>query len=252
MLAVTLRDRLRAGPPLLATLSIVAAPEIVELLALAGFDAVVLDTEHGPFGTESLPPLILAARSRGLSVLVRVRSADPSLIGAALDAGADGVVVPQVASGEQARTAVRAARFAPEGTRGANPFVRAADFGSNADFFATANSKAAVIVMVEGREGLAQLPEILETPNLDGVLVGPIDLSHALGVPGEIEHHLVLDAARDVIKLAAEKGVCVGMFTPTPTGAQRWLALGVPLVVLGVEATLLLEGLRAAVDRARS
>lgn len=249
---MTLRDRLREGPPLLATLSIVAAPEIVELLSLAGFDAVVLDTEHGPFGTESLPPLVLAARSRGLPVLVRVRSGDPALIGAALDAGAEGVVVPQVASGEQARAAVRASRFAPEGTRGANPFVRAADFGADPDFFATANSKAAVIVMVEGREGLAQLPEILDTPGLDGVLVGPIDLSHALGVPGEIEHDLVLSAVQDVMRQAADKGVCVGMFTPTPVGAQRWLALGVQLVVLGVEAALLLEGLRSAVDRARS
>lgn len=93
------------------------------MIGLAGFDAVILDMEHGPYGVQALGPLILAARARGLFPVARVRTNEASLIGAALDAGAAGVLVPQVPSADAALAAFSAARFAPEGSRGANPWV---------------------------------------------------------------------------------------------------------------------------------
>lgn len=168
----SLRDRLQDRTPLIATFSIIPSVEVVELIGFAGFDAVILDIEHGSHGSEALGPLILAARARGIYPVVRVRSSDPTGIAAALDAGAAGVIVPQIGSIEEAEKAVRAARFAPEGNRGANPFVRGADYSGRLEWFAEANREVAVLLMIEGKGGLADLDQIAALPHLDGISSG--------------------------------------------------------------------------------
>ena len=241
-----LRQRLAEGPELVATFAIVPAPEVVELIGLAGFDAVIIDTEHGAFGNESLGPLILAARAHGLYALVRVRAVEPSLIGAALDAGADGVVVPQIATAAEARMALDAARFAPAGRRGANPYVRAAGYLADASWFEQANAEAATVLMIEGKEGIDALDEILVTPGLDAIFVGPFDLSHALGVPGLVDHPLVLETVEAIVASAQSRGVATAAFAPSPELARRWRDRGVRMVAYGVDTGLILQGLRAA------
>jgi 4-hydroxy-2-oxoheptanedioate aldolase len=243
---VSLRERLADGPALVATFSIINAPEVVELLALAGFDAVILDTEHGPYGVESLGPLILAARASGAYAIVRVRTNEPSLIGAALDAGAHGVLVPQVGSLGEARAAVAAARFAPSGSRGANPYVRAARYSAGPEWFAQANDEVAVLVMVEGVAGIDALPEIVGVEGLDGVFVGPVDLSHALGVPGQTDHPSVVEKVASIISAAGAAGLSTAVFAPAAEAARRWLDQGVGLVAYGVDTGLALAGYRAA------
>ena len=140
---VSLRQRLREGPPLIGTFSIVAAPELIELVA----------------------------------PVVRVRWSEPALIGAALDAGAAGVLVPHVQSARDAAAVVEAARFPPDGGRGAHPWVRAAGYAAPDDWHARANDDVAVIAMVEGKDGVAAVDEILATPGLDAVFLGPVDLA---------------------------------------------------------------------------
>jgi 2-keto-3-deoxy-L-rhamnonate aldolase RhmA len=249
---LSLRHRLRHGPPLLAVFSIIAASEVVEMIGLAGFDAVILDTEHGPYGVQALGNLILAARARGLFAIVRVRTNEPSLIGAVLDAGAAGVLVPQVSSADAALKVVSAARFAPDGSRGANPWVRAADFTAGPEWFSRANREVAVMVMIEGKEGVAAAPEILNTPSLDAVFLGPVDLSHALGVPGETEHPLVIEQVGRVVAGATQRGMTTAVFAPTPKAARRWLDRGAGLVAVGVDSAHVLAGLRAVVAELRA
>jgi 4-hydroxy-2-oxoheptanedioate aldolase len=234
-----------------ATFSIIPSFEVVEMIGLAGFDAVILDMEHGAYGVESLGPLLLAARARGLFPIARVRTNEASSIGAALDAGAAGVLVPQVSSAVAARAAVSAARFAPDGSRGANPWVRAADFTAGPAWFARANQDVAAMVMIEGREGIAAVPEILNTPALDAVFLGPVDLSHALGVPGETEHPLVLAQVERVVAQARARGMAVAVFAPTAKTARRWLDLGVGFVALGVDTAHILAGFRAVLAEVR-
>ncbi len=248
---LSLRHRLRRGPPLVATFSIIPSFEVVEMIGLAGFDAVILDMEHGAYGVEALGPLLLAARTRGLFPIARVRTNEASLIGAALDAGAAGVLVPQVSSAAAALAAVSAARFAPEGSRGANPWVRAADFTAGPPWFAQANQDVAAMVMIEGREGVEAVPDILNTPSLDAVFLGPVDLSHALGVPGETEHPLVLAQVERVVAQAAERGMSVAVFAPTPKGARRWLDRGVGFVAVGMDTAHVLAGFRTALAEVR-
>jgi len=243
---IPLRQRLREERPMVAAFSIVPSVEVVQLVALAGFEAVVLDTEHGPYGIESLVPLIAAVHARAAYAIVRVRENSPAWIGGALDAGADGIIVPQIGSRAEAEAVVAAARFAPHGRRGANSWVSAADFSGDAGWFAAANETVAVLVMIEGEEGVAAATEIIETPHLDGVFLGPVDLSHALGVPGEIDHPAVTGKIGEVVALGRARGVATAVFAATPAGANGWFARGVRLVGLGVDTGHILAGLRAA------
>jgi 4-hydroxy-2-oxoheptanedioate aldolase len=246
-----LTERLRNGKPFLAPFSIIPSMEIVELVAAAGFDGVVLDTEHGAHGNEALAPLILAARANGIYPVVRVRSSDPGWIGASLDAGAAGIIVPQIGSAAEADRAVRAARFAPDGNRGANPFVRAAGYDGRKEWYAQANREIAVLLMIEGASGVAALAEILETPNLDGIFIGPNDLSHSLGVPGEVAHPKVVETIEAIIAVCRAKGMSCGIFSATPDNARHWIDRGVTFVGLGVDTALVLKAMRGAVDGVR-
>jgi 4-hydroxy-2-oxoheptanedioate aldolase len=246
-----LRQRLRAGPPLLGTFSIVAAVEIVEIVALAGFDVVVLDMEHGGYEIGNLGPHILAARARGLAPIVRVRWNEPALIGAALDAGAAGVLVPHVQSAADARAVVTAARFPPEGNRGAHPWVRAADYAAAEDWHARANEDIAVIAMVEGREGVAAIDDILATPGLDAVFLGPVDLAASLGLAGQLDHPQVVQAVRSVIERASTAGVAAACFSPGIAGGRRWLEAGARLVTVGVDTQVLLPAYQALAEGVR-
>jgi 2-keto-3-deoxy-L-rhamnonate aldolase RhmA len=240
------------GPPLIATFVLVPRVEVIELLAYAGFDTVILDLEHGAFGIESLAPLVAAARSAGIGCVVRVPDVRAQPIGAALDVGADGVVVPNVQSGASAADVVVAARFGPEGRRGANPYVRAARYSADPEFFVTANERTAAIVMVEGREGIAAIDEILDVAGLDAVFLGPVDVSMALGVPGQPEHPTVVAAVSGIVERARSRGVVTGVFAPTVDAGARWLGLGVRFVALSVDTALMLRGFSDAAAALRA
>lgn len=247
-----LRERLKSGPPLIATFSIIPSVEVVELIGLAGFDAIIIDLEHGSHGSEALGPLILAATARGIYPLVRVRTSRPSEIGAALDAGAAGVIVPQIGSLGEAEKAVRAARFAPEGNRGANPFVRAADYSGRLEWFAEANRDAAILLMIEGQSALLAAREIAALPNLDGIFIGPMDLSHALGVPGDMANPKVVDAIRSVIAACKGAGITAGIFAGTPEAAKRWIGEGVTLTGVSADTITFLRALKAVVGEVKN
>lgn len=246
-----LRARLLEGPALIGTFLGIPAPQVIELLAIAGFEAVVIDCEHGPFAEHAVRPYVLAAKAHGMASIVRVRTDDPSLIGSALDQGADAVLVPQIASAEAAARAVDAARFGPLGHRGANPWVPAAGYVGDRTWASRANDAAAVLLMVEGAAGIAALPEILRTPGLDGVMVGPVDLSHALGLPDQLEHPEVLAAATRVIEEVDAARLASAIFAPTPELGRRWLGLGVRLLLYSVDTGLAHAGFADALRRLR-
>ena len=242
---------MRDGPALLGTFSIIPSVELLELIALAGFDCVVLDMEHGAYGVENLGPHILAARAHELAPIVRVRWNEPALIGAALDAGAAGVVVPHVQSAADAAAVVAAGRFPPTGSRGAHPWVRAADYAARAGWFEQADAAVGLVAMVEGEAGLQSLDAILATEGLDAVFRGPVDLAASLGLGGQLDHPRVQEAVRSVIERAAAAGVAAAVFSPTAAGAGRWLQAGARLVTVGVDTQIALPAFRSVVEAIR-
>lgn len=236
---------------LLGTFVIVPRVEVVEAVAAAGYDLVVLDCEHGPFGVESLPPLLAAAQGAGMFAVVRVAGAEAQQIGAVLDCGADGVLVPHVGSGAAAAAVVEASRFPPLGERSVHLWVRAARYGAAADFVSTADDRVAVLAMVEGAEAHAQLDDIAATEGLDAIFVGPMDLAASLGLAATPYDPRVFEAASDIVERAGLAGRATSIFAPHAEAARRWLDAGVRLVVMSVDTALMRQGLLDAARAAR-
>jgi len=243
----SLRKRIQGGESLLGTFLRINSPELVEIMGFAGFDFVIIDLEHGTFGIESVAHLVRAAEASSTSALVRVPENRENDIFKALDTGARGIIVPRTTTREEAGRAVAAARFSPMGIRGACPRVRAAHYTAipASQYYSSANEENAVIILVESPEGVARLPEMLETPGVDAVMLGATDLSHALGVPGQYEHPTVQARIEEVIKQAEIHQVAVGMVARDMEEARSLLGRGVRLMVFSGDETIFYQACRS-------
>ncbi|WP_143705455.1 HpcH/HpaI aldolase family protein [Pollutimonas subterranea] len=239
----TLKEKLDAGKFMLGTWSQSASPEVLEIIGYAGFDYTIIDTEHGYFGLETAENLVRTAEAADISPLVRVALNEQHLILKALDIGAQGVVVPQVTNAQEAAKAVAAARYYPDGTRGACPCIRAGkhyvpDWATHAT---KANKDVVIVLLVEGQDGVANIESIVDTPGVNGIMVGPFDLSVSLGVGGQLDHPLVTDFMRNAIALCKQRNV--HMFVPNfdldlgraRAAIEGWTALGATNFTVGTD-----------------
>jgi 4-hydroxy-2-oxoheptanedioate aldolase len=243
----TLRQKLLEGQLVAGIFSIIPAPTLVEIAGLAGLDFIVIDLEHGGCSRESMSAMVQAAASGGISPVVRVKENSSAAILEALDSGATGVQVPQVADKKEALKACAAARFHPKGTRGLNPYVRSASYSSQnkTDYVRTSNENTAVILQIEGVEGVRNLSEILTVEDVDVIFLGPYDLSQSLGVPGQVDHPLVSERMCQVIDEAKQAGVVVGTFVDSAEKARRWIEMGVRYITVSVDSGIFLNACRA-------
>lgn len=209
-------------------------PALVEIAGLAGFDFVVVDTEHGPASAESVEHLVRAADAVGVSCLVRVPARGFAQVQRALDAGAAGIVAPHVVSRVDAEALVAAVRYPPAGRRGFAGTARSGRYGMvPRDAALAGGDDLLAVAQIEDAAALDRLDEIACTPGLDAVLVGPSDLSVSLGVTGA-EFDKTLSALLDrLVGVAARRGdLVVGCFAPDADTGRRLLAAGVGFVVL--------------------
>lgn len=249
LIPVSFKDRLASGHPQLGTWSIVAAPTLVEITGHAGLDFIILDLEHGAWDFGSLENAIRAAEGAGTVPLVRVADLTPSTFQRVLDLGAHGVVVPQVRSVADAEAAVRNARYAPLGTRGYNPFTRAADYAAPATNGTGKLDPAfpTVGVIIENEEAYAVLPEICAVEGLSFVYLGIYDMSLALGCNGDVKHPKVQAFVADACQIAAAADKAVAMMVRSEADIDKATALGASLLVWGVDANVLHAAYRAPV-----
>ena len=226
------KEKLKKGEKMFGPFLNMNYPAVVEIAGLAGFDFVILDNEHGEIPLESVGDLIRAAKVADIPAIVRVYEGNPELIDKALDLGADGVQVPNIGSKADAERAVQAAKFAPMGSRGCNRFVRAGKYGSidKNQFFGKANEETAVILQVEGQDGVAALSDILTVKGIDVLFVGPYDLSASLGIPGQVDHPKVIEQMEQIMKEAEKVGVAIGFFVDDVRKAVEWRNRGVQYV----------------------
>lgn len=237
---------MRAGETSFGLFCSIPHPALVEMIGDAGYDFVILDTEHAHVNPETLEHLIRAAEVAGLTPLVRVADGAPNTILKALDAGAQGVVVPHVRTKEEAENIVRAARYFPLGERSLNG-GRNARFGKQ-DLVQTmqkANEQVLVVAMIEDREGVENVDKILTVPGLDLILEGAADLSQSLGVPWQTRSDLVREALIEVQAACARHGVPYCAIPRAPEDIGHWQARGVRTFVLGEERGTAFRALQA-------
>lgn len=241
------RARLRSTDFLLGTWVTLLDPVAAELLAGSGFDFLVADGEHGPLGTDDLVAILIATRAAGVPVLARVGANEPVRIMHALDSGASGVVVPQIRTVADAERAVAWCRYPPLGLRGIAP-RRASEYGRHtADYLAAANELVTCCIQIETREALDDLDAILSVPGVDALLIGPNDLSAALGHTGDLGHPEVEAAITRVLERAVAHGVPAGIWTPSTTMTKARRAQGFRFTTVGADYGFMLAAADAAV-----
>ena len=257
MKRISAKQKLKQKGFLLGSFAEIGAPGLVEIYGLSGFDFVVIDREHAAHSGEAVAAMVRAAEASGTAPFVRVRENAAGHILEALDLGAVGLHIPQIASPQDAIRAVRAARFPPEGERGFNPFVRAAGYGAQEvdAFRKRSNDDTLIVLHIEAQESMQHIEDILAVPGIDVAFLGPYDLSQTMGIPGQVTHPKVREAMRAVVKAAARSNIAVGCFANSAEQAALWLDEGVSYLVYSVDSFLFLDACRAVrreVDRLRS
>jgi 4-hydroxy-2-oxoheptanedioate aldolase len=209
-----------------------------EIMAHAGFDWVCVDTQHGVIDYQQAVAMLQAVSSTAVTPLVRVPWNEPGIIGKTLDAGARGVIIPMVNSREEAERAVWACRYAPSGGRSYGPLR--ANYYAGFDYYEHANDDVLCIVMIETRDAVGRVDEILSVPGIDAVYVGPADLSITLGLPPAPDHDdsSFTDAITRILEACRTHGVVPGIAGNQKTAPKR-VAQGFRLVEVASDARLL-------------
>lgn len=226
--------------------------ETVAISARAGFDWILLDAEHAPNSMADLRSQIRAAAGGTAHVVVRPVVGADWMIKQILDLGAQTVLVPMVETAEQARDLVSACRYPPEGHRGvASSIVAASDFGARSGYLHSANAQIALIVQIESQRGLANLDAILAVDGIDGVFIGPADLSASLGHLGQPQHPQVQAAIADATSRIIAAGKAAGILLSDPDQIAAAMASGMRFVAVGSDVALFAQATRALATRWR-
>lgn len=240
-----IKKKINNGEEVFGILNSVPSPLLCEMLGYAGYDFVILDTEHILTSPRDLEHAIRAAESADLTPFVRIPSTDSALIARALDSGAQGIVIPRVSSAKQAADAVAAVRFPPLGKRGITG-GRPTGFGALAlDAYMTqANREIMLILMIEDADGCDALPQILQLPGIDAILEGALDLSIAMGHGSQIQHPEVQSA---ITKMAADCASANTVFCALPRQPgqiESWRQKGIQMYLAGEDRGILFRQLK--------
>ena len=245
----TFKRAIREGRPQIGLWCSSCSNVTVEIIAGAGFDWILIDTEHAP---NELPMVLsqLQATVGGTAVpVVRPAWNDLVLIKRLLDVGAQNLLIPYVQTVQEARSAVAAVRYPPQGVRGVAVLHRANRFGRVNDYFGRANEEICLLLQVETRAALQNLDAIAAEEGVDGLFIGPSDLAAALGHLGDNRHPEVGAAIGDAMRRIRQAGKAAGILAPLEADARHWLEQGCTVVAVGSDVGLLARSSEALASK---
>ena len=240
------REKLKAGKPTIGCFLGLGSPGVAELLASAGFDWLIIETEHNGLDSAEIEHMIMAIDGTDTVPLVRVPSSDHIFIQRALDMGAMGVLVPMVQSADEARAIVSATRYPPEGTRSWGPLRASRWTFDTDDYMDRANENILVALILETNEALADLETIASVPGIDVLTIGPWDMSLAMGLdPRKLPLPEIDEVFNKALDVASRTGVSIGSGTSTTEGLEAEQAKGVTFLNYGPDYAMLAQAARA-------
>ncbi|MBV6290378.1 4-hydroxy-2-oxoheptanedioate aldolase [Pseudomonas aegrilactucae] len=239
------KQRLASGTPQIGLWLGLADAYCAELAANAGFDWLLIDGEHAPNDLRGLLAQLQAVAPYASEAIIRPVIGDTALIKQVLDIGAQTLLVPMVESAAQAGELVRAMRYPPQGIRGVgSALARASRWNSIPGYLDQADAQMCLLVQIENAQGLANLDAIAAVDGVDGVFIGPADLSASMGHRGNPGHPEVQAAIEDAIVRIQRAGKAAGILSADQALARRYLELGAAFVAVGVDTTVLMRGLQ--------
>ena len=239
------KRRLHSGEPQIGLWLGLADAYCAELAANAGFDWLLIDGEHAPNDLRGMLAQLQAVAPYPSQAVIRPVIGDTALIKQVLDIGAQTLLVPMVETAEQAQQLVKAMHYPPKGIRGVgSALARASRWNTLPGYLDHADEQMCLLVQIENKEGLANLDEIVAVQGVDGVFIGPADLSAAMGHRGNPGHPDVQAAIEDAIVRIGKAGKAAGILSADEKLARRYIELGAAFVAVGVDTTVLMRGLR--------
>jgi len=243
---------LQAGTPQIGLWNSISSPGAVEMIAGAGFDWILIDTEHAQNDLPLVHAQMMAMMEHpSTTPIVRPAWNDMVLIKRYLDAGAHSLLIPYVQSAEEAAAAVRYTRYPPAGVRGYAGTPRAARFGRIRDYHRRTQEETCVLVQVETPEAIRQVEAIAAVEGVDGIFIGPGDLSASMGYLGQPDHPAVQEVVDATIRRIRAAGKAPGIITGSEERARHYLALGALFVAVGSDVGLLVRGADALAAKFR-
>ena len=228
----------------------------MEALTRSGLDYVIIDTEHGCFSEESTADLILAAENNGLLPYVRIGDIKRPYVLRMLDIGAWGLIVPNIRTVEQVQELVSYAKFPPLGNRGYCP-NRTSGWGNDtwaknmADYMTECNRRCKIIPQCETREALERIEEIVCLPGVDGIFIGPCDLSIDMGIPLQFDHPILLEAIQTILLACKKYGKESYIFSGNMEDAKKWIDYGFDSITYSLDASVFINAWRNTVQECR-
>ena len=211
-----LKERLKANTLSIGSWVTIGHHSIVEIMASAGFDWLVIDMEHSAISLAKAQELIMVIQSKNMAALVRVGANDELIIKQIMDAGADGVVVPMINTKEDAEKAVKSVQYPPGGNRGVG-LARAQEYGIGFDEYKEwLKNNSIIIVQIEHKDAVENIDEIISVEGIDGTIIGPYDMSASFDIPGELHSPILLNAIKKVEKACQDANFPLGYHVIKP------------------------------------
>ena len=246
-----LRKRLQNNELILGTILSLDSPDVAEILSSIGFDWLFIDAEHSTLDPHKLKT-IFQAIGKAAPCVVRLPALDEIAVKKTLDAGAAGLLVPQVHTAGQVEQLVKWGRYHPEGSRGLG-FGRAQGFGLKVgEYLEKANENILLSIQAESADALKNIESIVKVPGLDAVLIGPYDLSASMGLPGQVDHPNVKDAILRISEVCKKNNIPVGIFGMTAEAVRPYIAQGFTFIVCGADTVLLGNAARQLLHQLRN
>lgn len=236
----TTKAKLRAGQTVFGCFVRYPDATLIEVMGYHGWDFLVFDGEHGTVEPRDAEHMTRAAELRGVTPIVRVTTNLQPTILRFMDTGAHGLIVPWVNTAAQADAAVRSVKYHPRGMRGVAG-VRASDYaqaGTLTDYVQKANAETMIVLQVETAEAIDALPEMLKIPDIDVIFIGPNDLSHSLGLPGQVTHPTVQAAMNRIADLVIPSDKALGLMIRDADQARQWAERGARYITITIEGLL--------------
>jgi len=241
------KQKIAAGKPTYGAIVTAASTPMVQVMAAAGLDWVMLDLEHGVIDAAAVHAMIAATGGTRCAPLARVPHDRHDVAQVVLDAGAYGLVFPMVCSRAEAEQAVATLRYPPHGQRGWGPFYAAARWGlASPDYFKVANDTLLTVVLIEHLDGVRNLDAILTVKGIDVVVIAPGDLSVNLGYPNQRAHPEVLKVAAEIEAKVLKSGIALGGIALTPGEAADKAARGYRMIFIGADVSLMQRAIAAS------
>ena len=249
-----LKQLLQKGQKVFGTFVSLPEPGIIEAIGAAGYDFVIIDMEHSPIDFSDLRYLLSAADRSDLIPLVRVSSKEANSILRVLDIGASGVVAPHIKSKEDALSFVKSCYYPPKGVRGISSSSRAAEYGKIeiSEHTRVSNQEILTVAIIEDKQALESIEDIVDTEDLDVIFPGPGDLSASMGMPGNVQHPMVKEGVDRIAKVVrSDPGKSLGYLIMEPSQIARCQEIGARLIVFSQDTKLIFQSYRDALKEVR-